>query len=419
MERFPAVILAARLIDGTGAPPGEDQALLLEDGWIRAVLPRSQLSRTQRESGAVLELEDATVLPGLIDSHVHLTFNAAATHEEVCRGLETESEHGLILRALANARAHLAGGVTTVRDVGGPRWTTLELRDRVRSGAVPGRAPRIQAAGPAITTPGGHLHYLGAVAEGEAEVRGRAREILDRGADLVKICATGGIMTAGSDPTASQYTEAELRAAVEVAESRGTLVAAHVLAREALHRCVHAGVHSLEHCMLQVSPGHYEFDAELAAELRRRGAVAGLTFAGLGRARYREEVLGERLGEALGPWRQRMQARFGTERRLIDSGVEWVLHSDSGVRETPFGTFWLTLASAVYELGITPLQAIRAVTESAARLLRVDTEVGTLTPGKRADLLIVRGDPLQDLRVLAQPTQVFLNGELVAHDGLP
>lgn len=406
----PAVIVAAQLIDGTGAPPQPEQALVIRDGRIEAVLPASALTRTQREAGPVWEYE-GTTLPGLIDTHVHLTFNAAGTHEEVCRGLFESSPAELKRLAFANARAHLAGGVTALRDVGGPGWLTLEVRDAFRSGD-PG--PRMQASGPAITTPRGHLHYLGAVAATAEEVRARAAEVLDHGADLVKICATGGIMTAGSDPMLSQYTEAELRAAVEVADARGKLVAAHVLAAEALHRCVHAGVRSLEHCMLQVRPGEYAYDPDLAAEMRRRDCFAGFTFAGLGRARYREEMLGEDLGEALGPWRSRMEARYATERRLIEAGVRWVLHSDSGVRETPFGTFWLTLASAVFELGITPVEAIRAVTSTAAALLGWQDRIGTLEAGKQADLLLVDGDAAQDLRALAHPRAVLLGGRVVA-----
>src|SRR5205085_2065709 len=127
-------------------------------------------------------------------------------------------------------------------------------------GLVPG--PRLRVSGPAITTPRGHLNYLGSIARNEDEMRARAREVLDAGADFIKLCATGGIMTAESDPMASQYTTAELRAAVEVAEERGTLVAAHVLATEGLERCIRAGVRSIEHCLWQDVPGEFRFRPE-------------------------------------------------------------------------------------------------------------------------------------------------------------
>jgi imidazolonepropionase-like amidohydrolase len=410
----PTLLLADHLIDGTGAEPQERAAVLLNDGRIEATLPQSDLTPTQRQDRVALDLEGCTLLPGLIDSHVHTTFSAGPTHEEVCRQIVEESDATLALRGLANAQAHLASGVTTIRDVGGRGWVTLALRDAIRAGLA--RGPRMQASGPAITTSRGHLHYLGAVASNEAEVRRLAEEALERGADLVKICATGGIMTAGSDPLHCQYTEDELRAAVAAAESRKRIVAAHVLAREALGRCVRAGVRSIEHCMFQTAPGAYDFDPSLAAEMKQRGVIAGLTFAGLGRARYVEQVLGQSGGD-LGAWRGRMEGRYETERALIASGVQWVLHSDSGVRETPFGSFWLTVASAGYELGISPHQAIRAVTATAADLLGIGGETGTLEPGKAADLLVVEGDAAQDLRALARPRLVLLGGLLVARNG--
>lgn len=411
----PDLILAAHLIDGTGAEPLRDAAVLLRDGCIEAVLSQSDLTPTQRQGREVFDLGSGTLLPGLIDPHVHVTFNAGPTHEDVCRTLEAEDDTALALRGLTNAQRHLAGGVTSIRDVGGRGWVTLAIRDAIRSGAAPG--PRMLVSGPAITPPGGHLHYLGAVAANAAEVGKWAAEVLDRGADLVKICATGGIMTAGSDPCACQYTEPELRAAVEVADARGRMVAAHVLAHEALKRCVEAGVRSIEHCMFQTSPGEYAWDTALAERMKAAGTFAGLTFAGLGRARYLEEVAGRPSGVDLGAWRARMEGRYDTERRLVRSGVRWVIHSDSGVRETPFGTFWLSLAAACYELDVAPLAAIQAVTGTAAALLGVEESVGTLAPGKRADLLAVPGNAAERIEALAAPVAVFQDGRLAAERG--
>jgi imidazolonepropionase-like amidohydrolase len=411
----PDLILAGRLIDGTGAPPREGQALLLENGRIRAVLPQSELTPTQRRDAAVLDLPAATVIPGLIDTHVHLTFNAGPNHAVVRAAVTEESNARLALRALANAQAHLASGVTTVRDVGGRGLVTLAVRDAFRDGLVLG--PRMQASGPAITTSRGHLHYLGAIANSAAEMRKRAAEVLDRGADFVKLCASGGIMTAESDPMASQYTTEELRAAVEVAERRGTLVAAHVLAREALERCVHAGVRSIEHCLWQDQPGAFRFRPEVAARMREQGIFAGLTFAGLSQARYREQQMGLAPNEDLGVWRERLEHRYAAEREMIASGVRYVLHSDAGVRETPFGAFWLILATACFELRLSPLQAITAASASAAELMGLSHELGTLEPGKRADLLIVEGDPTEEIKALSRPRRVLLDGRVVAEDG--
>jgi len=413
--RQPDIILAGNLIDGTGAPPRPRQALLLRGGRIAAIRPQAELGRTDREGAVMLDAGDATVLPGLIDPHVHLTFNAGPDHETVRRAVEEESDARLALRAVANAQAHLAGGVTTVRDTGGRGYVTLAVRDAIRDGLA--RGPRVRACGPAITPTCGHLHYLQGVADGADAVRKQATEALDRGADFVKVCATGGIMTRESDPLGIHYTTEELRAAVEAAEARGTLVAAHALAAEGVLRCIDAGVRSIEHCTWQDAPGEYTFRPEAVAEMRRKGIFAGLTFAGLSQWRYREEVRGERFGGDLGPWRQRLQNRYDTERKMIAAGVRYVLHSDAGVRETPFGAFWLILATACYELGITPLEAITAVTSTAAALLGLDGEIGTLEAGKRADLLVVDGDPAERIEALAHPRLVLLDGTVAAEAG--
>ena len=412
----PDLILAGRLIDGSGAPPLERQAIVLREGRIEAVLPQSDLMRTQREGAAVLDLGAATVLPGLIDTHVHLNFNAGPNHDVVRRALEQESDARLALRSIANAQAHLAGGVTTVRDVGGRGFVALTVRDAVRDGLVLG--PRIQASGPAITTTRGHLNYLGAVANNAEEMRRWAREILDAGADFIKLCASGGIMTAESDPMASQYTTAELREAVDEAEGRGTLVAAHVLASEALQRCVEAGVRSIEHCLWQDEPGVYRFQPAVAEEMRRKGIIAGLTFAGVSQTRYKTERLGMAANPDMGIWQARLAKRYVMEREMIDSGVRYVLHSDAGVRETPFGSFWLILATACFELGITPLEAIRAATSTPAALMGLEGEVGTIAAGRRADLLVVEGDPAERIEALAEVSRVLRDGQVVVEQGV-
>jgi imidazolonepropionase-like amidohydrolase len=408
----PGLILAGQLIDGTGAPPRERQALLLAAGRIEAVVPQADLSRTQREDRAVLDLGGATVLPGLIDTHVHLTFNAGPNHDVVRGALAAESDARLAVRALANAQAHLATGVTTLRDVGGRGFVTLSVRDTFRDGLALG--PRMQASGPAITTTGGHLHYLGAIADNAEELRRRAEEVLDAGAEFVKLCATGGIMTPESDPLTPQYTTDELRVAVDVAEGRGTLVAAHVLSSEGVERCVAAGVRSLEHCLWQDAPGVYQFRPDVAAVMREKGIFAGLTFAGISQMRYLEETFGRTSREDMGAWRKRMEGRYEAERAMVASGVRYVLHSDAGVRETPFGSFWLILATACFELKLSPLEAITAATASAAALMGLDGEIGTLEAGKRTDLLVVDRDPCQGIEALSEPRMVLLDGRIVA-----
>jgi imidazolonepropionase-like amidohydrolase len=275
----------------------------------------------------------------------------------------------------------------------------------------------MQASGPAITTPRGHLNYLGAVAEGAEELRRAATEVLDAGADFVKLCATGGIMTAESDPMAIQYTAEELREAVRVAEARNTLVAAHVLASEALDNCIQAGVRSIEHCFFQDEPGVFRFRPEWAQRMIERNIFAGLTFAGISQVRYQKEVLGVPDTPDMGIWQERLKHRFLTERELVASGVPYVLHSDAGVRETRFGDFWLVVAAGAFELELSPLEALRAVTATPAALMGLSDEVGTLEPGKRADILVTERNPAEGLEALRSPKLVLLNGRVVAREG--
>src|SRR5205807_1543733 len=144
---------------------------------------------------------------------------------------------------------------------------------------------------------------------------------------------------------------------------------------------------------------------------------AGLTFAGISQARYREHALGRRPEEDLGPWRARLENRYAAEREMVAAGVRYVLHSDAGVRETPFGQFWLVLATACFELRLSPLQAIAAATASAAELMGLASEVGTLEAGKRADLLVVDGDPAREIQALARPRMVLLEGRVAVEGG--
>lgn len=413
-SRRPDLILADLLVDGVSSEPRERQALFLRDGRIVAILPQSEVTRSHRQGAAEIEIEDGTVLPGLIDTHVHLTLTGGPSDESVTGPAATESEAIQALRAVANAQAHLASGVTTVRDVGCRGFTTLAVRDLVRQGLLLG--PRIQASGPPITTPTGHMHYMGCIATNAAEVRARAEEVLDRGVDLVKTCATGGVLTAGSDPMDLQYTAAELREAVLAAEANGKIVASHALAAEGVRRCVEAGVRSIEHCRWQLGPGRHVFPFELAETMIAKDIYAGITFATISQVGYRQDVLKQE-----DVWvkfsRDRLNDRFASEREMIAAGVKYVVHSDAGVTHTPFGEFWKSVGAARYELSLSPLEAIRAVTASPAKLMGLEQEVGTLEVGKRADLLCVGGNPADTIEALQNALIVLRDGEVVAENG--
>jgi imidazolonepropionase-like amidohydrolase len=268
---LPDLVLSADwLIDGTGAAPRRRPRLTVRAGRIHAVAA---------DVPGGVAFPGCTILPGLIDTHVHLAFDAGPTHAAVVAGLRGLDEPALTARALANGQKALRAGVTTVRDCGSPFWVGQIVRDAVRRGHVAG--PDVVACGSPITTAGGHLHYLGTLAATAAEVRVAAERLLDGPArvDALKVIATGGNMTPGSDRLACQYDEAALRAAVEVGRRHGAATAAHVLCRAAIGPCSAAGVRTLEHCLWRVGPGpgDFAFDPELARQLVDRGQYAGFT----------------------------------------------------------------------------------------------------------------------------------------------
>jgi imidazolonepropionase-like amidohydrolase len=329
----------------------------------------------------------------------------------VRRTLAEESEAELMARSLGNAQAHLRCGVTTVRDCGGRGLSTLAVRDAIRAGVVVG--PRVVAAGPAITTTTGHLNYLRGVANTEAEVRQLAASLLEQGVDYVKICATGGIMTRESDPLAPQYEVGALRAAVEEAERRGTHVAAHILSTEGLRRCVEAGTHTLEHCQMRSPAGDYVYEPDLTEQIRARGLTASLSFAAVSQTGYWLARENRPVPPDLQVWHERMAQAFEAQRRMIAAGVRYMAHTDAGVRETPFGQFWSCLGAMRMELRLTSMEVLIAATRTPAEVIGLGAEIGTLEVGKRADLVAVPGDPLQEIEALASIRAVLRDGVVV------
>jgi imidazolonepropionase-like amidohydrolase len=317
--------------------------------------------------------------------------------------ISTETESILIARAIGNAQAALRAGITTLRDCGGRGLVSLVVRDAIRQGLVVG--PDVLASGMPITTTTGHLHYLGLIANTELEVRAAAERMAAAGVDFVKIIATGGNMTPSSDRFQCQYSTASLRAAVEVGRRAGLHTAAHVLAYGAILQCVEAGVRTIEHCMWRVNEERYEFNPELARRMAANGQYAGFTMSAPTWRSIRPEMTN--LDQALF---LDLDARFELERRTIDAGVKYMLHTDAGVRQTPFGpSLALGVQAAARELRLTPLEAIQAVTHTPAAALGL-ADRGVVRPGKRADLILIDGNPLDDLSALLRVRAVMKGG---------
>jgi len=400
------VIRAGRLIDGTGAAVQRDQAVVVDDdGKIVSIGPAGETAAEVE----VVDLSGLTVLPGLIDCHVHLVFSH--TPDPVA-DLAAEDDQQLLLRTVAGARQALGGGITTVRDLGGRGGVTFRVRDAINAGLVDG--PRILAVGSPITITGGHCHFLGLEADGEAAVRAAARRMVKSGANCLKIMATGGRMTPISNVGVAQYSVAEIKAAVDEAHRSRITIAAHAIGTAGIRNAVEAGVNTIEHCSWLGPDGTVEFDEQTAASMAEKGIAASPTLlpvklAGLSTSNTVSAGV-----------RQHLAVRaeiLSCLRRMVALGVPFVGGTDAGVAWTPFDSLPGELELLVSEVGLTPLQAITAATGTAARVLGLDATLGTLAAGRTADLVAVEGDPSVRIENLRAVRTVIKGGKIVVDNG--
>ncbi len=409
MEDTLTLVIADRVVDGTRRPPIEDAYVAIRNDRILEVGPLSAADARFPASIRREKFEGCTIIPGLIDSHVHLTFSAGPMPFQDLQG---ESDFTILLRAAANARAALQAGVTTMRDLGSRGTLIFELRDAIAKGIVPG--PRILSSGSPITCPGGHLHFLGGVTEGRVGIRNLADKLVQAGADVIKVIATGGNMTQGSDPLKAQFTVEELRAAVEVGNAAGLRTTVHARGVEGIRVAVRAGVHGVEHARMEVAPGKWEFDEDLAREMAARGITAAPTFAASYRA-FQCAAMGGRVG--LRPGAIPISVRQANARRLRECGVPVVVGTDAGAALARFEEAINVELEVLVGAGWTPLEALDAGTIGSAVAIGRAKELGSLEPGKFADLVVVRGDPTHDITAVRQVERVMVGGRVVVYGG--
>jgi imidazolonepropionase-like amidohydrolase len=388
----PLVLTNATILDGQSAGPLSARTVVVEGGRIAAV--QDEPSRGVRS----IDLGGLTLLPGLINCHVHLCLGA---EPDPARSAAADPLALTALKAAARARAAVEAGVTTVRDLGGREYVELSVRDAVRSGLVSG--PRILAAGKGICMTGGHGWWMGREADGPDDVRRAVREQLKAGVDVVKVLATGGVMTPGVEAGAPQLTAAEIAAAVEEARKAGRRSAAHAQGAEGIAACVAAGITSIEHGI--------DLTEETVARMARDGVALVATLnapraiAEAGTARGVPEFM-VRKSEAV---RVRHVESF---RRALAAGVAIAAGSDAGTPFNPHGSLVPELLLMV-QAGMAPLDAVRAATSSAARVLGLDGETGRIAPGLAADLVAVEGSPADDVRALDRVRLVIARGRVV------
>ncbi|HWR15207.1 MAG TPA: amidohydrolase family protein [Terriglobales bacterium] len=400
-------IRAGRLFDATGDKLRTNVVIILEGDRIRQVAPANEV---QIAPGATLvDLSNATVLPGLIDCHTHLG-SRADHYAEIYDFKDTPFDSAF--NGVLNTRKTLMAGFTTVRDLGSIAFLGVDLRNAVNRGDLIG--PRIVASGPGISITGGHgdlnnyapqVEYKWfpeergfAIADGTDQMRHTIRAQVKYNVDLIKVISTGGVLSKGDDPGAPQYTLDELKAAADEAHMAGRKIASHAHGPEGIKRAILAGVDSVEHASLVDDEG-----IKLAKE---RGTYFVMDI-------YNDDYL---LGKAieLGLPRENIEkekivGRLQREnfQKAFKAGVKMAFGTDAGVY--PHGDNARQFAFMV-RFGMTPAEAIRAATFNAADLLGRSKDIGTIEAGKLADLIAVTGDPLQDVRVLENVGFVMKGG---------
>ncbi|MGW2602225.1 amidohydrolase family protein [Streptomyces klenkii] len=395
-------IRAARLFDGIGPGTAERPAVLVEGGRVTGVVPGGSVPA----EAALVDLGEATLLPGFVDTHVHLAFDAS---EDAAGRLRRAGDEELLDRMRAAARATLAAGVTTVRDLGDRGYLALRIREETAKDPTAG--PTVLASGPPLTTARGHCWFLGGQAEGVDAIRAAVRERAGRGVDVVKVMVTGGDLTPGSEPFRVQYGHAELLAAVREAHRHGLPATAHAHSAAGIADAVAAGFDMVEHCFFatEITDGSDEdgsgvdFDRRVLDDMVRLGVVASLTLGSLPGVPPPPPGIARRLpGLVAG-----MAA-------MREAGVAVVCGSDSGTFPAKAHGSHPYSVAAMVEAGFTPLEALRAATSAAARACGVACRKGCIAPGFDADLVAVAGDPLADITAVHAVTAVFREGVRVA-----
>jgi imidazolonepropionase-like amidohydrolase len=399
------VILAGKLLDVRTGDTLSNQAIVVEGDKIVSVGPMSAVKLSGNESR--IELSNATLLPGLIDAHTHLTFDPQFGYESLAISVPREA-----LIGAKNARVTLEAGFTTVRNVAASGYADVALRDAINAGDVPG--PRMLVSGPPLGITGGHcdnnllpFEYHATedgVADGIEQVQHKVREVIKYGADLIKVCATGGVLSKGDDPNASQYTLEEMKAIVTDAHRLGRKVAAHAHGAQGVIWASEAGVDSVEH-------GHLMND-EAIAVLKKNGTylVPTLYLMDWQRAHGAQANL-----PAFLKAKMELVSSVGKQnvQKAIKAGVKIGMGTDAAVY--PHGLNAHELEVYV-QLGMTPLGAIQSATINDADLLGWKDKIGALEAGKWADIIAVEGDPLHDITVLQRVKFVMKGGQVVKND---
>ena len=397
------VITADRMIDVANGKVVKQAAVIVNDNIITASGRLKDL--TVPNEATRIDLGNATLMPGLMDMHVHLTSDAT---RHGYKRLEVSLPRAAIT-GVKHAKATLDAGFTTVRNVGAPGFADVALRDAINAGDVVG--PRMFVAGPSLGVTGGHCdsnllpyeydNYSEGVADGPWEVRKKVRRNIKYGATVIKFCATGGVLSKGTKVGAQQYTFEEMKALIDEAHLRGLTVATHAHGTYGIKAAIKAGVDSVEHVSLlddeaidlaKKNGTYFSMDIYVTEYILGEGEKAGI----LEESLNKERIVGKTQRENF--------------EKAVKAGVNMVFGSDAGVY--PHGDNPKQFARMV-KFGMTPIQAIQAATINPARLLKQEATLGSLEKGKLADIVAVPGNPLDDMSLMEKVGFVMKDGQIV------
>lgn len=377
-----------RIIDGLGQ--AIERGTLLVSGDRIAAVGTTRAVRVRRGTRLV-DGRGLTALPGLIDCHVHLCLGGEA---DVVSTVREEPAALTLLKASRFAQQTLAAGITTVRDVGARDHQIFTLKQAQASGLIPG--PRILAAGLAICMTGGHARFIGREADGPEAILRAVREQLAAGADVVKFIASGGVLTPGTSPDRAQLTQDELAAGMDEARRAGRRVAAHAHGADGMKNAIRAGAHSIEHATL--------LDDEAGELMRAHGVFMVPTLSALATTAACGAGCG--VPESAVTKARSMKARHEASfKQALRSGIPIAMGTDAGTPFNYHGENAQELTRMV-ALGMSPMEAILSASAAAADLLGIRQLVGTLEPGKLADVLVVEGNPLKRIEVLQDHSRI-------------
>jgi imidazolonepropionase-like amidohydrolase len=389
------LIRGVTIIDGTGGEPIRDGAVAVEGERISWVGPADEAPSFERSR--VIDGRGHTLLPGLINCHAHLCNDGAA---DLFQQVLHDSVPIATLRGAVNAEVALDSGVTTVRDCGAASEIAIELSKAIDQGLIPG--PRVRAAGRVVTMTGGHGHFIGREADGPDEVRKAVRAEVKAGAHFIKVMATGGVLTPGVDPSQTTFQLDELQAAVEEAHKAGRPAASHAIGNRGIKNALQAGIDSVEH-------GFY-LDDEAVNVALKNGSFLVPTLIAV------DQIVNNGARRGIPEWVVRKaESESGHHREsfaaAVKSGMRIAAGTDAGTPFNPHGDLALELERMV-EFGLPPMLALIAATANAAELLRMQESLGRVQAGKLADLILVAGDPLQDMSVMRRPALVMKDGRV-------